>query len=296
MSLVVGSASFAAGLGPAAVAPLRNALPTEFVGCYIYVCGLFALNALIVLLIDYSPGPQAKSTPAPAIPSPDVEPEIASVKIDITPPPSPPIIHSLIKAEFFFPSVISAVSFCTMAALMSSCPGAMQAIGHSYTASSLVIVGHVLGMYVPAVLVGDFMGLTKQLLSESTPLIPGCWTMVLGGLLMIGSTGVLLGGLEVGWFSAGLILLGIGWAFAYVASSALVMAIFTREPRLKLAVQGVMDTFIIFLTGVASTTSGPLVRRMGWTDYVWLVFSSVLVMTILAVCYLVLCYVSRAKK
>ena len=180
-----------------------------------------------------------------------------------------------------------------MAALMSACPGAMQYLGHSYTTSSLVIVGHVLGMYLPAILVGDFIGLVKQLLSESTPLIPGCWTMMFGGLIMIGSTGVLLGGLGVVWFLVGLILLGVGWAFAYVSSSALVMAIFTREPRLKLATQGVMDTLVILLTGTASTTSGTLVRRMVWTDYVWLVFTSVSVMTTLSVWYLVSCYRSR---
>lgn len=81
-----------------------------------------------------------------------------------------------------------------------------------------------------SVFIGDAVQLHRPPFAPTAPLSA---TMVFGGLLMIASEGVLLGGFETGFFAAGLALLGVGWALTYVSASASIMSIFMREPHLR---------------------------------------------------------------
>lgn len=402
MSLTVGSAVFAAGLGPAAVVPLKTALPTLYAGSYILTTCLFIANALIVGIVAYgwlekeqkaqvqrlleqqqpimslavaevaegSPqGPAGLVDKAALGIELGAEPADkktavqdgkdsnkaadldADLEVGSTVPASPVVSAStagapsqsiersesaarrtasqaLLTPEFAVPAITAAVCFCTMASLMSSCPVAMANSGHPYSASTYTIEGHIIGMYLPAVIVGDWIGMVRWaagaagdgVMSSLILLLPPAWmltcgvtggggakvgrpvvssssspsrppyhpsapitsTMVFGGLLMIASTGILLGGLTVGYFAAGLALIGVGWAFAYVSSSAAVISIFVKDPHLKLAVQGGMDTMVVLLSGVANIVAGVLLKAMGWENYVWLVLSGCVAMTALA--------------
>lgn len=61
---------------------------------------------------------------------------------------------------------------------------------------------------------------------------------------------------------AGLVVVGVGWALNYVAASSLVAAVFVREPHVRVAVQGAMDTIVIALLAVCNGVAGGGARHI----------------------------------
>ncbi|KAL6753579.1 hypothetical protein V8C86DRAFT_2723962 [Haematococcus lacustris] len=418
ISLSVGMAVFAAGIGPEAVRHVRYALDKPYAGSYVLVVGLYLAQALVTGLVQHgwlrSQQQQQQQQQQPAVVAMKVTPDSAEVEgagspgapltcqpsnspdklacpasqqvILLQPPPfvapqpalgqagSPgqaaqrPVRDMLSSLEFLVPAVSGAVSFCTMAALMAAAPVAMQLDGHSYERSTYAIEVHIVGMYLPAMFVGDFMAGLRCLVTLSpvwlTPLLlllppmhpwrvhhdpadlpppqqqqqqqqpppfcktalqngqhQGCvngnaahtaaeeqqealkaplgsvtlqlqphlmgplpeaeasragWaassapstaTVVLGALVLIAAGGVMRAGAGFGHYGTGMALLGVGWALVYVAASAMVTAVFVREPHLRLAVQGGMDTLVVTMSAVANATAGTLVKAMSWQHF-----------------------------
>lgn len=67
-------------------------------------------------------------------------------------------------------------------------------------------------------------------------------------------------GRHFGHYVAGLVLVGFGWALAYVAASSLVAYIFVHQPHVRVAVQGGMDVLVLGLLAVANAASAPMVK------------------------------------
>lgn len=79
-----------------------------------------------------------------------------------------------------------------------------------------------------------------------------------------------LAGLTVAHFWTGLILLGVGWNFAFVGASTMVLQ--SHRPEERTRVQSFND-FIIFGTmAVASFASGQLLANGGWNAVNYVVF------------------------
>ena len=138
-----------------------------------------------------------------------------------------------------------------MSLLMNATPLCMGRHQHTFADTAQVIQWHVLGMYVPAFFTGHLIGRFGEV------------RMMLAGLvLLLGAALVGLSGLELGYFLAGLTLLGVGWNFLFVSSTALLTT--TYEPWERTRVQALND-FAVYSALVLSTlASGPLEEKWGW--------------------------------
>jgi predicted MFS family arabinose efflux permease len=76
-------------------------------------------------------------------------------------------------------------------------------------------------------------------------------------------------------FSAGLILLGLGWNFGFVGASALVLE--THRPEERNKVQSFNDFLVFGTMAVGSFWSGHLLVTLGWAAINWVVFPPVTV-------------------
>jgi MFS family permease len=151
------------------------------------------------------------------------------------------------------------VSYGIMNLVMTATPIAMIDCGFGIADSSWVIQWHVLAMFIPSFFTGSLIARI------------GVEKIVLIGLLMLCGAGVAaLLGLSFANFAAGLILLGLGWNFAFIGATTMVTDCYRTSERNK--VQAVND-FCIFLTvALASLSSGRLLDLWGWAAVNYAVF------------------------
>jgi predicted MFS family arabinose efflux permease len=144
------------------------------------------------------------------------------------------------------------VSFTMMNLVMTSAPVAMVGCGHSVTDATLGIQWHVLAMYGPSFITGALivrLGLDR---------------VILAGLLLIALSAVIgLTGLTVAHFWTALVLLGIGWNFAFIGATTMVTQCHRPEERNK--VQAFNDFLIFGSMAIGSFSSGKLLATLGWS-------------------------------
>jgi len=149
------------------------------------------------------------------------------------------------------------VAQAMMNMVMTATPLAMIGCGFSVTDSTLGIQWHILGMYLP----GFFTG---TLVSRY-----GKGPIMLIGLAMLAIAGVInLFGIGLANFWSSLILLGVGWNFAFIAATALVTD--CHSPAERARVQGFTDLMIFGLTTIASLMAGVLLAYLGWSAVNWM--------------------------
>ena len=143
--------------------------------------------------------------------------------------------------------------------VMTAAPLAMKMCGLQLSDSNLGLQWHVLGMYVPSFFTGGLIvrfGVAR--------------IVSLGLALEIAAAIVDLSGQSVWHFWTGLALLGIGWNFAFIGASSMIVALHRPQERTK--VQSFND-FIIFGTmAVGSFASGQMLAGGGWSMVNWIVF------------------------
>jgi MFS family permease len=148
---------------------------------------------------------------------------------------------------------ISAIAQALMNFIMTATPLAMIGCFHTTTDATLAIQWHIVGMFLP----GFFTG----------PLIArfGVYKVIATGLLLLALCGVVgLSGITIAHFNAALILLGVGWNFAFVGASAVVAE--GQKPAERNMVQGFTDLVIFSVTALASLSSGKLLAGFGWAS------------------------------
>ena len=144
------------------------------------------------------------------------------------------------------------VSFTMMNLVMTSAPVAMVGCGHTVTDATLGIQWHVLAMYAPSFITGAVI------------VRFGLQRVILAGLLLIAlSAAVGLLGLTVAHFWTALILLGIGWNFAFIGATTMVTQCHRPEERNK--VQAFNDFLIFGSMAIGSFSSGMLLATLGWS-------------------------------
>lgn len=142
--------------------------------------------------------------------------------------------------------------YAIMSYLMTATPLSMtDSYGFSVEEAKWVIQSHIVAMFLPSLLSGY---LIRQL---------GHWWVILMGFA------VLVVSILVSWFDAsfvhfwgGLVLLGIGWNFLFVAGTALLAGCY--QPSEATRVQGMNDALVFGLQAFGALASGAVVLLLGW--------------------------------
>jgi MFS family permease len=157
-----------------------------------------------------------------------------------------------------------------MSLVMTATPLAMIAHQHSQADAQTGIQWHVIAMFAPSFFTG--------------PLIArfGKSAMAAAGLLLIaGSATVALSGTDLWQFWTALILLGVGWNFGFIASTAMVAELYRPEEAFRVQA---MNEFILFtIVAIASFSSGGILVASGWTVVNLLIYPVVLASILLIV-------------
>lgn len=240
ISWVLAGGVVAAVIGPQLVIWTTDLLaPIPFAGAFLAGTALFA-GVLVVLsfLEPTTPsgqnGKQSKETGRP-------------LKIIMAQP------------KFLVALLCAACSYGTMSFVMTAAPLAMVACGHSHTESTLGIQWHVMAMFAPSFFTGNLI--TRY----------GHHRVIACGFVLLAiCSAVALGGLALVYFWTSLILLGLGWNFAFIGSTAMITE--TYRPQEKNKSQGANDLILFSIVALSSLLSGQMLNLFGWLVINWFVF------------------------
>jgi predicted MFS family arabinose efflux permease len=201
--------------------------PVTFAGCYVATALLAALAIFTLTFLDLPNSKGDKSGP------------------------TRPLLEILRQPRLVVAIACGMMSYGIMNLVMTATPIAMIDCGFSINESSWVIQWHVLAMFIPSFFTGTLI--TRF----------GVEKVTFFGLLILAGAGIAaLLGISFANFAAALILLGLGWNFAFIGATTMVTDCYLPAERNK--VQAVND-FAIFLTvAIASLVSGRLLDGLGW--------------------------------
>jgi len=135
--------------------------------------------------------------------------------------------------------------------VMTAAPLAMVQCGHSIVDATLGIQWHVVAMFAPSFWTG---GLIQRFGKERL--------VIAGMLILIVCGAVALTGLAVWQFWTALVLLGLGWNFAFIGATAMVTDCHSPAERAK--IQGFNDFTIFTATTMGSLLAGYMLSTVGW--------------------------------
>jgi MFS family permease len=162
-----------------------------------------------------------------------------------------PIREIARQPKFIVAVVCGVASYALMNLMMTSAPLAMFDCGHSVADAALGIQWHVLAMYAPSFFAGSLI------------LRFGVAKVAAAGLVLLALSAVVgLAGVTVAHFWTALILLGVGWNFAFVAATTMVTDCHRPEERNK--VQAFNDFLIFGSMAIGSFISGSMLAHFGW--------------------------------
>ncbi|WP_404295362.1 MFS transporter [Halomonas sp.] len=144
-----------------------------------------------------------------------------------------------------------AVGYAIMILVMTATPLAMRAQGFEMSQVAFIMQWHGLGMFAPSFVTGSLIarfGVERILLT--------------GAILLIGTVLVANLGTSLAHFWVALVVLGVGWNFLFVGSSAMLSTVHGEAERGK--VQGVNDLIIFTLVAIGSLMAGQLLHHLGW--------------------------------
>jgi predicted MFS family arabinose efflux permease len=153
--------------------------------------------------------------------------------------------------RFIIAVICGVATYAMMNLVMTSAPLAMVDCGHSVTDATLGLQWHMLAMFAPSFFTGNLIqriGVNRIVLT--------------GFALMIASALVSMAGITVAHFWTGLILLGLGWNFAFIGATTMVTKCHRPEERNK--VQAFNDFLIFGSMAMGSFASGKILAILGW--------------------------------
>ena len=156
------------------------------------------------------------------------------------------------QPEIVLPMVGAALSYALMTLIMVAAPLAMVHLcGHSPAEASGAIQWHVVAMFAPSFVTGAVIR------GIGAPLVTA-----IGLLMIIGCAAAALSGITVAHFTLALILLGVGWNFGFIGSTAMLSTAY--RPSEASRVQGIYEQVVFGSSAVASLCSGVLLQTIGW--------------------------------
>jgi MFS family permease len=129
--------------------------------------------------------------------------------------------------------------------MMTSTPLAMVGCGFSTGTAADVVSAHVIAMFAPSFVTGHLINRFGAMRIVGT----GLFMLALAG-------GMALTGVELYQFFGALILLGVGWNFGFIGSTAMLTQAHSIEERGR--VQGMNDFLVFGCVTIASVASGIL--------------------------------------
>jgi MFS family permease len=163
-----------------------------------------------------------------------------------------PLGELLRTANIVVPMITASVSFALMVLVMVSAPLAMVYVcGHSAADAAFAIQWHVVAMFAPSFVTGTIISRIGANLTAG-----------IGLLLIVGAAIVNLTGISVMHFVASLVLIGVGWNFGFIASTALLSSAYRPEEAAR--VTGLNEFVVFGVNAVASIASGLLLQMLGW--------------------------------
>jgi predicted MFS family arabinose efflux permease len=175
-----------------------------------------------------------------------------------------PLSEIVAQPRFIVALTCAVGSFALMTFVMTGAPLAMVGCGFSPDEATLGISWHVMAMFGPSFFTGRLISyFGKERI------------VALGLALLVGCAAVALSGIELWQFWTALILLGLGWNFAFIGATAMVADTYSESEKGK--VQGFHDFVLFGSVALASLLSGAVYNAWGWTMLNWVIFPVVLV-------------------
>ena len=173
--------------------------------------------------------------------------------------------HQIILKPTYLVALLGAITgYGVMILGMTAAPIAMRHSHHELGSITTVIQLHVLGMFLPSFVTGNLIarfGVLK--------------IMFTGVLLFACYIAFALSGIHFQAFAISLTLLGVGWNFLFIGSTALLTGTYTLEEKAKAQAINDMTVFVVGL--ICSFSAGALVEMIGWKTmnialFPWLIF------------------------
>lgn len=159
-------------------------------------------------------------------------------------------------------------AYAVMTLVMTATPLSMHlGQGHDMGEVAWVIQSHVMAMYLPSLFSGwliDRFG-SRRL-------------MLIGSLILLAALLAALGGQAVVHYWWSLVLLGLGWNFLYVGSTALLTTSYRPADRFR--AQAVNDFCVFGSAAAASWLAGVTLHYLGWTILIQLALPLVMLLPI----------------
>jgi len=205
---------------------------TPHVGAFIAIAGLLSIGIVILMFLR----PVTRTS---AIDTAQTSPERS--------------LSTIMRNPTFIVALLCAISsYGLMTFMMTGAPLAMTH-HHGFSEGQAIdgISYHVMAMYAPSF----FTGLL--IVKFGKPLVIGA-----GLTLLLMCAGVALAGLELWNFWTSLILLGVGWNFGFIGSTALLGETYSAAEKNK--VQGTHDFILFSFVAAAALLSGATLNAYGW--------------------------------
>ena len=166
--------------------------------------------------------------------------------------PMRPLAEIVMTQRFITGMVCGISSYALMTFMMTGAPLAMViGCGFSQELATLGIQWHVLAMFAPSF----FTGMLIQRF--------GTEKVVAAGLvILMACAAVAHMGIELWNFWGALVLLGIGWNFGFIGSTAIVAS--SYRPHEADKVQGFHDIVLFSMVALSSFSSGKVFNAYGW--------------------------------
>ena len=148
--------------------------------------------------------------------------------------------------------VSSSIGYVTMSLLMTATPISMHLIDEiSISKTSFVIQMHIIGMFLPSLFTGN---LVKKYGHSKI--------MYIGVIIL--TVCIFLNFINQNFYNYlfGLILLGIGWNFLFIAGTSLL--IISYKPEEKFIAQGLNDFLVSGTQAIGALSAGVLLSFFGW--------------------------------
>lgn len=226
ISYVMAGGLAAAIIGPQLVKLTAQAMVVPFMATYLAIIGINLLGPILFAFLRIpAPGRRAKGVAHPGRTRRELlrEPTIAVAMI------------------------CGMVSYALMNLVMTSTPLAVVGCGYHTADAADIVSAHVLAMYVPSFFTGHLIARFGK-------------EVIVGvGLVILAASGaVALTGVELEKFYIALVLLGLGWNFGFIGSTAMLAAAHSPEERGQ--VQGMNDFVVFGGVFIASLSSGGLMN------------------------------------
>lgn len=231
---VLSGGIFAAIIGPQAAIYFRHLLsPIDYAGSYLSGSFLILIAIFVLSFLRF--------TPSTAQPSESDESAVARSTLEI------------MQSTIFLVSLLCAVSaYSLMSFVMTAAPLAMMDHGHSFEDSTNGIMIHVIAMFAPSFITGHLISYfgKERIVTVGMLLLALCAIISLSGVHLFHF-----------WFS--LIVLGVGWNFGFIGSTAMLAD--SHSPHEKSKVQGIHDFILFSSVAFSSLMAGFTLNGLGWS-------------------------------